>query len=133
MICPADSDPQRGSGVINIHAQDELAFCLACRNDHHEIAKWLYHLSLNTKRINIRSKDDFVFHHARANKNNKILRWLLSLYTKSDLIELKEYKLVRNEIERRKKSRIELIIYLNKRKFKLLDIHAIAIVWREYF
>ena len=148
----ADCYPRSGLGVIDIHANNEEAFRFACINGHLEVAKWLLYISEKKKlicgssaialqadryprsgleTININAIK-FAFHWTCANNHFHIARWLLTLYTKKELIKINYSPLTKEELENRKKTNIELILYLYEQKFKLLDIHAIAIVWREY-
>ena len=141
-----------GLGVIDIHVDDENVFRSACEYGHLEIAKWLIEISEEKKLICLRSnsgasadcyprsglgiinihvKDEYAFRWACQNDQLKVAKWLLTLYMNRELKNL-NHSLAKEELENRKKINIELIIYLNKRKFKLLDIHAIAIVWKEY-
>ena len=63
-----------------------------------------------------------------------ITKWILSFYSNKQLKRLNyPYVIVvKEELENRKKINIDLILYLNEKKFKLLDIRAIAISWREF-
>lgn len=40
--------------------------------------------------------------------------------------------LVKEELEKRKKNNTNLILHLFEKKYKLLDINAIAISWKDY-
>ena len=135
-------------GNIDIHADNEQAFCFACYNGHLKIAKWLLYISekkgLIYKRsaiasqvdnelriINIHANNEDALRSACKNGHLHIAEWLLTLYAKKELINL-NHPSSKKELENRKKINIELILYLNKRKFKLLDMHAIALIWKEF-
>ena len=128
-------------GIINIHIFNEEPFRWVCVHSYLEIAKWLLYISKEKGLgdIDIYVKNEELFRTLCVYNNLKIARWLLTLYTRKKLINLKHslilgmnLSLIKDELETRKKTNIELILYLHSRKFKLLDIHAIAIVWRDY-
>ena len=109
----------------------KLAFRGACCYNHIEIAKWLYEIILQENEIlNIYVKNQ-IFRFVCRNGYYRMGKWLLTLYSYRELKNL-NHILVKEELENRTKSRISLILYLFEKKFKLLDIHAIAISWREF-
>ena len=82
-------------------------------------------------------KDLYVYLY--RDRHYEIAKWLLTLYTDKKLKKIDyslknsitaEHLLVKQELENRKKSRINLILYLFEKKFKLLDIRAIALIWK---
>ena len=118
-------------GAIDIHVNNEEAFRWTCGYGHLEVAKWLLEISEKNKAIDIYAENKFAFHLANAYGHLHVVKWLLTLYSVKELKNLNHF-LAEEELDNRKKSRIGLILHLYERKFKLLDIRAIAIVWKEY-
>ena len=124
---------KKGLGSINIHTCDEHTFRYACYCGYFEIVKWLIEISeeKGLGPINIHACDEDAFRYTCKNGHLEVAKWLLTLYTRKELINL-DHSLAKEELENRRKTNIELILYLHKNKFKLHDIHAIAIIWNDY-
>ena len=133
---------------INISDHLDHLFIWACVNDHFHIVKWLHKFCYNYT-IKIRdvysneykiiyntlfsyNEDGIAFNLTQQKDYDfKTVKWILINQESKDLIKL-DCKFAKEELENRKKSRISLILYLHSKKFKLLDIHAIALVWKEF-
>ena len=116
---------------INIHAKNEQAFRLACNNGHFEVMRWLYEIGIERKNpFNIHieySSFYWIFYYDRF----KIIKWLFNLYSTKYIKENFSYHhLAKEELKNRKRSKLDLFLYLTEnKKFKnLLDMHAIAII-----
>lgn len=68
-----------GSGGIDIHVDNNLAFQQACVNGHFKVAQWLYNLG----GVDIHADDDYVFQCASEKGHNEMLQWLNSKSTSS--------------------------------------------------
>ena len=122
---------------IDIHVRYDYAFGSACKNGHLEVAKWLYELS--RKKSSFRLIDIHaincicgeVFYETNLSRHYEITRWILTLTSTKYIKEnFYEYRLAKEELQNRKRSKLDLFLYLfNQKKFKkLLDMHAINII-----
>ena len=110
----------------------------ACQNGHLEMIKWLYEI-FKKRAIDIPIDNERLFVIACFNGHMKIMKWIFRQYTNKELIKLPNNNigldafnhLIMEELKSRKRSKLELFLYLSKnKKFKkLLDMHAIAIIF----
>jgi hypothetical protein len=61
---------------MDLHAEDEVLFCIACESGKLDIAKWLLSIVPD---INIRADEDFSFKKACENNHPKVVKWFVSL------------------------------------------------------
>jgi len=63
-------------GKINIHANNEYVFFIACEGGHLEVAKWLYGLD---EKINIHIDNEYPFCYSCYNGHLEVAKWLYGL------------------------------------------------------
>jgi hypothetical protein len=61
------------STKIDIHANEEHAFCYTCAHGYLDVAKWLYSIADATK-IDIHTRDEYAFNYACANGHLEIAK-----------------------------------------------------------
>lgn len=62
---------------IDLHANDEEVFCLACANGSLKTAQWIYKKSLQQKNpVNVRARQDMAYRHSWANGWANVTEWL---------------------------------------------------------
>ena len=120
---------------INIHAWNDFAFYHVCQNDDLQLAKLLYKISIEyNDKINIKKALYWALDLPKTDEW-KVAKWLLTLYTEKELINVMEgieKFLAKKELENRKKNKIILILSLYEKKYKLIDINAISLIWLKY-
>jgi hypothetical protein len=72
---------------INIHKSNEYAFVETCKNDHFELAKWLWNISDNS--INLHTDHERAFMNACQNGNINIAKWLWDISNQKINIHIK--------------------------------------------
>ena len=122
-------------GIIDIHNDGEHIFLLTCINGHLEIAKWLIEITEQKKlicggAIDIHAKGEQAFRWT-CNSHLHIAKWLLTLYTNKELKNLNR-KLAKEELENRTKNNLCMIYSVLSKGSKIIDMNAIAIIWKEY-
>ena len=92
----------------------------------------MYEISIKENNpINIHIHYDYAFIWSYEFKYNNISKWLLTLSDTKYIKENFNNSLVKEELENRKKIKLDLFIYLSKNEKikKLLDMHAINIIF----
>ncbi len=64
--------------TIDIHADNEHAFQISCRDGHLDVAKWLWKLSDET--IDIHAENEYAFRYSCDHSHRDVAKWLCDIY-----------------------------------------------------